>query len=168
MIIIPVCSKAVLSLAVNMEMQSFWPNVPTEAGAILPFTHNRQRQCRFSTGVKDLQMILVIRTENGMEAILKDQFKAGAEAGVVIGTKGGSIEGASTTNMGADILAFSLDRGFFGGAALDGSVFAKRADLNTAFYGQNIEPRAIVIEGNAANPAADSLDRHFRLWPRVK
>ena len=102
-------------------------------------------------------MILVIRTHTGMEAILKDQFKAGAEAGIVIGTFGGSVEGASTTSMGADILAFSLDRGLFGGGALEGSVFAKRGDFNQALYGQDIDPREIVINGKVSSPDADSL-----------
>ncbi|NVJ91403.1 MAG: lipid-binding SYLF domain-containing protein [Methylocystaceae bacterium] len=111
----------------------------------------------FQIGLKDSQMILVIRTHTGLEAILKDQFKAGAEAGVVVGTFGGSVEGSSTTSMGADIIAFSLDRGLFGGGALEGSVFAKRADLNEVFYGQSLEPREIVIEGKGNNPAADSL-----------
>jgi SH3 domain-containing YSC84-like protein 1 len=111
----------------------------------------------FQIGLKDSQMILVIRTHTGMEAILKDQFKAGAEAGVVVGTFGGSVEGSSTTSMGADIIAFSLDRGLFGGGALEGSVFAKRADLNEVFYGENLDPRDIVIEGKGNNPAADSL-----------
>jgi len=111
----------------------------------------------FQIGLKDSQMVFVIRTHTGMEAILADQFKAGAEAGIVVGTFGGSVEGASTTAMGADILAFSLDRGLFGGGAIEGSVFAKRADLNHSFYAQQIEPRQIVIEGRAQNPAADDL-----------
>lgn len=111
----------------------------------------------FQIGLKDSQMILVIRTHTGLEAILKDQFKAGAEAGVVVGTFGGSVEGASTTSLGADIVAFSLDRGLFGGGALEGSVFAKRNDLNKAFYGEEFDPRVIVMEGNVGNPEADSL-----------
>ncbi|SCA56394.1 conserved exported hypothetical protein [Candidatus Terasakiella magnetica] len=111
----------------------------------------------FQIGLKDSQMILVIRTHVGLEAILQDQFKAGAEAGVVIGSFGGSVEGAATTAMGADIIAFSLDRGLFGGGALEGSVFAKRKDLNEAFYSEIVEPRQIVIEGAVSNPAADSL-----------
>jgi len=111
----------------------------------------------FQIGVKDSQMILVIRTHTGMEAILKDQFKVGAEAGIVIGMFGGSVEGASTTSMGADIVAFSLDRGLFGGGALEGSVFAKRGDFNQALYGQDIDPREIVINGKVSSPDADSL-----------
>lgn len=111
----------------------------------------------FQIGVKDSQMILVIRTHTGLEAILKDQFKAGAEAGVVVGTFGGSVEGASTTSMGADIIAFSIDRGLFGGGAIEGSVFAKRGDFNQSMYGEDLDPRAIVIEGSVSNPQADPL-----------
>jgi len=108
-------------------------------------------------GVKDSQMILVIRTDSGMDALLADQFKAGAEAGIVIGTIGGSVEGAATTSFGADIIAFSKDRGLFGGGALEGSVFAKRTDVHTSFYGQALDPRQIVIEGQGQNPEADNL-----------
>jgi len=111
----------------------------------------------FQIGLKDSQMIFVIRTHKAMEAILADQFKVGAEAGIVVGTFGGSVEGASTTAVGPDIIAFSLDRGLFGGGALEGSVFAKRSDLNQSFYAQPVEPREIVIEGRVSNPAADNL-----------
>lgn len=111
----------------------------------------------FQIGLKDSQMIYVIRTQAGLEAILDDQFKAGAAAGIVVGSFGGSVDGSTTTSMGADILAFSLDRGLFGGGAVEGAVFAKRADLNQSFYAQTVEPRQIVLEGMVSNPAADSL-----------
>ncbi|WP_135081240.1 lipid-binding SYLF domain-containing protein [Terasakiella sp. SH-1] len=111
----------------------------------------------FQIGLKDSQMILVIRTHVGMEAILQDQFKAGAEAGVVVGMFGGSVEGAATTAMGADIVAFSLDRGLFGGGAIEGSVFAKRDDFNQTLYGQPVTPRQIVLENMVSDPAADNL-----------
>jgi len=111
----------------------------------------------FQIGLKDSQMIFVIRTHKAMEAILADQFKIGAEAGIVVGTFGGSVEGASTTAIGPDIIAFSLDRGLFGGGALEGSIFAKRSDLNQSFYAQIVEPREIVIQGKVSNPAADNL-----------
>lgn len=111
----------------------------------------------FQIGLKDSQMIYVIRTQAGLEAILDDQFKAGAAAGIVVGSFGGSVDGSTTTSMGADILAFSLDRGLFGGGAVEGAVFAKRADLNQSFYAQTVEPRQIVLEGTVSNPAADDL-----------
>lgn len=111
----------------------------------------------FQIGLKDSQMIFVIRTYTGLEAILEDQFKAGAEGGVVVGWFGGSIEASSTTSMGADILAFSLDRGLFGGGALEGSVFAKRGDFNQSLYGSDLDARAIVIEDQVSNPQADPL-----------
>jgi len=59
--------------------------------------------------------------------------------------------------MGADILAFSLDRGLFGGGAIEGAVFAKRGDFNQSLYNEDIDPRAIVLNGTVSNPAADSL-----------
>ena len=78
-------------------------------------------------------------------------------AKVVVNDLGGSVDGSTTTSMGADIIAFSLDRGLFGGGAIEGAVFAKRNDLNEEFYAQPIDPRQIVLEGAVSNPAADSL-----------
>ncbi len=73
----------------------------------------------------------------------------------VIGT---GMEASTTTNFGADILAFTNAKvGAFVGASLEGAVLARRRDMNEAFYGRGATPEAIVLQGRHRNAKADPL-----------
>ena len=108
-------------------------------------------------GGQTAEAMLLIRTEGGVEAVLEDQMKLGADASAAAGPKGAGIEGSTTSNIGPDILTFSTSQGLFAGASLEGAVIARRQDWNRAFYREGATPRAIVIERAHANPAADAL-----------
>ncbi|MEQ9574482.1 MAG: YSC84-related protein, partial [Rhodospirillales bacterium] len=67
------------------------------------------------------------------------------------------IEGATTTNAGADIVAFANSKsGLYAGFSLEGAVFIRRRDLNEAFYGTGATPDSI-LAGRQSNPVADPL-----------
>ncbi|MCW9039996.1 MAG: lipid-binding SYLF domain-containing protein [Rhodospirillales bacterium] len=108
-------------------------------------------------GVQDSQVLFIIRNDGGLKAVLEDQVKLGADVSVTAGSLGAGMEASTTTSMGADIVSFSLARGAFGGGAFEGSVIAKRSDLNAQYYGSEIAPRDIVMGNTASNPAADML-----------
>ena len=108
-------------------------------------------------GGQTAEAMLLIRTEGGVEAVLEDQMKLGADASAAAGPKGAGIEGSTTSNIGPDILTFSTSQGLFAGASLEGAVIARRQDWNRAFYREGATPRAIVVERAHANPAADAL-----------
>ena len=75
-------------------------------------------------GISDSQLIMMVLTEKGLNALLDSQIKLGANAGIAIATLGAGIQGSTTTAVGADIVAFSASRGLFGGVALEGSVMS--------------------------------------------
>ena len=108
-------------------------------------------------GGQTAEAMLVLRTHATVEAVLANQVKLGADASVAAGPIGAGIDGATSTNIGPDILSYSTSQGFFAGASLEGAVIARRQDWNRAFYGPGATPRAIVIERAHANPAADAL-----------
>ena len=108
-------------------------------------------------GGQTAEAMLLIRTDEALEAVLEDQMKLGADASVAAGPKGAGIDGAITSNIGPDIISFSTGQGFFAGASFEGAVIARRQDWNRAFYGDAATPRAIVIRRAHANPAADPL-----------
>ena len=109
-------------------------------------------------GLQDTEIILVLRSNGAVSAILDHQGKFGADAGLTIGTIGQGAEVSTTTNVGLDVLAFSNAKiGFFGGAALEGAVLARRVDLNEAYYGKGVTPRGIVYQGQSQNSQADAL-----------
>lgn len=111
----------------------------------------------FQAGIQDSQTILLLMSERALESVLRDQFKLGAEASLAFATFGGSVEGATTTNLGADILAFSRSRGLFAGLAIDGTVVTPQLAWNEAYYGRPVEARDIVVNMAAHNPGADPL-----------
>jgi len=111
----------------------------------------------FQFGVQDAQVVLIIRTEKGLISVLDDQVKLGADASIAVGTVGAGMGGATTTNVGADIVTYSLARGAFGGGAFEGAVIGKRSDYNKVYYGQEVEPRAILQPTMTPNPGSATL-----------
>ena len=109
-------------------------------------------------GLQDTEIVLVIRSDKAIRAILDHQGKLGADAGLTIGLFGLGVEASTTANLDADVLAFANSKlGVFGGASLEGAVLARRKDLNEAFYGAGATPNAIVLENKHSNGKADPL-----------
>ncbi len=110
-------------------------------------------------GVQTAGVVLVIRKKKAIEAIVKHQGKLGADISAAAGSRGVGYEGAVTTNVNFDIVAFSSNSGFFAGASLEGSAMIRRNDYNRAYYGGNPTPAQILLEHTVQIPAADRLRR---------
>ena len=113
-------------------------------------------------GMQSAAIVFVILTEKGLSAVLNDEFKIGANVGIAIGTLGAGAEGATTTHVGQDIVAYSKNSGLFAGGAFEGAVIRPRKDWNAAVYGvNNDDPRAIIQrnELRAAINLRDTLGR---------
>jgi lipid-binding SYLF domain-containing protein len=109
-------------------------------------------------GFQDSEVVLLILTNNGLNAVLNNNVTLGVDASVAAGPVGQGIEGSTTTNFGADIAAFSKTRGLFGGGALKGALAYERDDLASAYYNTpNVTARAIVMERLYTNAGADAL-----------
>jgi lipid-binding SYLF domain-containing protein len=99
----------------------------------------------FQFGVQDSQVIIMIMTNRGLDAVMDSQVKLGADAGLAIATFGGGVQGSTTTAVGADIVAFAGSSGLYGGISLED------------YYGQAFASRQIVISMQGVNPGADPL-----------
>ncbi|CAA7620115.1 lipid-binding SYLF domain-containing protein [Magnetospirillum sp. SS-4] len=108
-------------------------------------------------GLQDAEAVYVIMSEGGLRAVVDNQFKAGAGAGVAVATFGAGAEANTTTNIGADIYAFSRAVGLYGGAALDGAGILARHSWNAAYYGGNPTPEDILFHRGVDNRQADRL-----------
>jgi lipid-binding SYLF domain-containing protein len=111
----------------------------------------------FQFGIQDSQLLLLIMTERGLNALMDSQVRLGANASVAVASVGGGVQGATTAAVGADILAFAEARGLFGGVSLDGGVMSARIDENQAYYGQPLAARQVVLQMQGVNPGADPL-----------
>jgi SH3 domain-containing YSC84-like protein 1 len=108
-------------------------------------------------GIQDAQFIMMIMTDRGLHSVLNSQFKLGADASIAIATIGAGVQGSTTADLGADIVAFSSTRGLYGGISLNGSVMGAQPESNQAYYGRPFGPREIVIGMQGSNPGADPL-----------
>ena len=109
-------------------------------------------------GLQDTEIVLVLRSDKALNAILEHQAKLGADVGITVGVVGMGIEASTTSALGPDILAFANSiLGLYGGASLEGAVLVRRTDLNEAFYAPGAETRAIVFENKYSNPKAEPL-----------
>lgn len=110
-------------------------------------------------GFQDSEVMFVIMTQKGLDAILSSRFKLGADASIALGPVGAGVEGATTAGLGADIYAFGLNRGLFGGVSLEGAVIWEREDWNAQYYGPGATSGSVLLEHKFANRAADDLRR---------
>jgi lipid-binding SYLF domain-containing protein len=108
-------------------------------------------------GIQDAEVMMMILTTNGLRAVMDSQFRLGADASVAVVTVGGGVEGATTTNLNADIVAFARTRGLFAGVSLQGSVMSSDSEGDQLYYGQPVGPVEIVMAMRVNNPAADPL-----------
>jgi lipid-binding SYLF domain-containing protein len=95
-------------------------------------------------GAQSIDLVLVIMDKTGVQRLLGNQFKIGAEASAAAGPVGRSAEAATDIQMRAKILSYSRSRGLFGGIALNGSTMASDEEANQRFYGQKVDSRGVV------------------------
>ena len=96
----------------------------------------------FQAGVQSSDIVLVFRSDRGLESIVNGKFTLGADAGVAAGPVGRSASAATDGEMKAEIWSWSRARGLFAGVALDGAVLAIDDAANAAVYG-DVTPRMI-------------------------
>ena len=109
-------------------------------------------------GAESKRVLIAIMTEKGVNALLTDQFKFGADASISVGEVGG---GASASSVGsldkADMVAFSRSKGLFGGGALDGTLIRPVPEKNAAYYGAGTTTRDILISRTVTASGAAGL-----------
>ncbi len=110
-------------------------------------------------GVQSAEVLMLIMTDKGLQSVMKDEFKLGADASVAVGPIGAGVEAGTTANFGADILSFSRTQGLFGGVSFEGSLIKPRHSWNERYYGRQASVRDIVIDRKVSNPGAEALRR---------
>lgn len=115
----------------------------------------------FQAGVSSTDVILVFRTERGVDSIVHGKFTLGADASAAAGPVGRSAQASTDAQLKAEIYSYSRARGLFAGAALDGSALTIDNDANRDVYGEGVTARRIFDGGvsNVPNAIVDFRDR---------
>ena len=118
-------------------------------------------------GGQAADLILVIMQRRGLESLVRNQFKLGADAAVAAGPVGRDAQASTDLQLRAEILSYSRARGLFAGVTINGSTLRADRDANERFYGKRVETAQIVLQGEADTRAPvpewiDALNRYAR------
>jgi len=108
----------------------------------------------FQAGVSSTDVILVFRTQRGVESIVHGKFTLGADASAAAGPVGRSAQASTDAQLKAEIYSYSRARGLFAGAALDGTAIRIDNDANQSVYGNGVTARRIFEGGVSHVPDA--------------
>jgi lipid-binding SYLF domain-containing protein len=107
----------------------------------------------FQAGVSVSENVTLIMTEKGLNSLLANSVKLGADASVAAGPVGAGAK----SDVVADMITFSRAKGVYGGLNLDGTVVSPSNDWNNKYFGKEVLPPDILIRRTAHNKQADSL-----------
>ena len=105
-------------------------------------------------GADTSELVVIVRTQKGLEEFYRSDFKLGADVGVSVGPLGSS---AATGGIAADLVSFGRSKGAFMGMALDGAMIAVSDDSNSTYYGKAVRPTDILVKKSVINPASAQL-----------
>ena len=103
-------------------------------------------------GAQSSQIILMIMTDSGLDALLSTSIKLGADVSIAAGPYGAGAKAETV-----DILAFSKTKGLFGGLSIEGAIITPKDSWNVAYYRKNVRPVDIIIRRIVSNPYSEKL-----------
>ena len=112
-------------------------------------------------------LVLVINGRRGLENLISNQFKLGADAAVAAGPVGRDAQAATDLQLRAQILSYSRSRGLFAGVTVNGSTVRMDRDANERFYGKRLDTKQILFDGASGRPQPvglwlEALNRYAR------
>jgi lipid-binding SYLF domain-containing protein len=98
----------------------------------------------WQAGVESADIVLLVMNKEGIDKLLTDKFKIGADATAAAGPVGRNTQASTDVLMGSQILSWSRTKGLFAGVSVDGMVMTQDKEDNAAIYGKAVEAREIL------------------------
>jgi SH3 domain-containing YSC84-like protein 1 len=102
-------------------------------------------------GGQSTDLVLVAMNQNGLQAMLKNKVKLGADAAASAGPVGRNAQAGTDWKLNAEFLTYSRSKGLFAGIDLDGTVLSQSEDDTRTQYGANI-PFDGILKGDTPVP----------------
>jgi lipid-binding SYLF domain-containing protein len=102
-------------------------------------------------GGQSTDLILVAMNRDGMQHMLHNKFKIGADAAASAGPVGRNAQAGTDWKLNAEFLTYSRSKGLFAGLDLDGTVLSQNEDDTRTEYGANV-PYSNVLQGSVPTP----------------
>jgi lipid-binding SYLF domain-containing protein len=116
-------------------------------------------------GGQSTDLVLIAMNQNGLQDMLKNKFKLGADAAASAGPVGRNAQAGTDWKLNAEFLTYSRSKGLFAGLDLDGTVMSQNQDDTRTMYGANV-PFESILKGNqpvppSAKPFVRTVMRYF-------
>ncbi|KAF2716277.1 DUF500-domain-containing protein [Polychaeton citri CBS 116435] len=119
----------------------------------------------FLVGIDIYDCVVVINTQEALEAFTKVRCTLGGEISATAGPVGtGGVLESEVHKRQSPIFTYMKSRGFYAGVQIDGTVIIERTDENERFYNQRIGVNDI-LAGKARYAPKEYLER---LWETLK
>jgi lipid-binding SYLF domain-containing protein len=105
----------------------------------------------FQAGGQSTDLVLLAMNQNGLQHMLTNKFKIGADAAASAGPVGRNAQAGTDWKLNAEFLTYSRSKGLFAGINLDGTVLSQNEDDTREFYGSNV-PFKAVLGGTVPTP----------------
>ncbi len=105
----------------------------------------------FQAGGQATDLVLVAMNQGGLEHMLHNKFKLGADAAASAGPVGRDAQAGTDWKLNAEFLTYSRSRGLFAGLDLSGDVLDENGDDMNAFYGPGVNYTS-VLRGDVGTP----------------
>jgi lipid-binding SYLF domain-containing protein len=106
-------------------------------------------------GVEAIDLVMVIRSEKGMQKLLSSKFEIGRDASAAVGPVGRHSSENTDVKLNVMILTYSRAKGAFLGLTFVGALVRADNDSRHAMYGPRVTTRATLLGRVAAPPAAE-------------
>jgi lipid-binding SYLF domain-containing protein len=106
----------------------------------------------FQAGVEEVDLVLLVMNERGVQKLLQNKTTLGADASVAAGPVGRRAAAGTDVALTAEILSYSRSRGLFAGVDVSGGVLRPDEDANVDVYGPGAEPRTILASREISAP----------------
>jgi SH3 domain-containing YSC84-like protein 1 len=105
----------------------------------------------FQAGGQATDLVLIAMNQNGLQAMLKNKVKLGADAAAAAGPVGRNAQAGTDWKLNAEFLSYSRSKGLFAGIDLDGTVLSQNQTNTRTLYGADI-PFKTILDGNQVTP----------------
>jgi SH3 domain-containing YSC84-like protein 1 len=105
----------------------------------------------FQIGLQGVDLVMMIMNDRGMQALLTNRFKVGADASAAAGPVGRHVEGSTDWKLRAEVLTYSRARGLFAGVTINGSTISQDEDATRELYGKFV-PFKTILTGDTDMP----------------
>ncbi len=122
----------------------------------------------FQIGAEEVDVVMLVMNERGMQELLEDKFTLGGSASVAAGPIGRSSSAATDAFMRAQILSWSRAHGVFAGVSLNGSTIRNDLDENRELYGKPLHNQDVLMSSTRPPASAQPLIAVLNKYSRIE